>query len=257
MGKYEKAILDFTKFIELKPDDERAYITRGSFYAKLEKYEKAILDYTKAINLKPDYETAYYNRGVVYDKLGKYEKAIFDYTKAINLKPDFTFAYYNRGVVYKKLGKYQEAIKDYSKVIELKPDYTKAYYYRGKLKYLYLNDKNSAIVDFNKTIELDNYKTVKTAFSYFFLGNKQKAIDIMNKRIEAAKNKNDNSLKGEYYNLACLYSLMYNEGEAIKYLNLALQNGYDNYDWLKKDTDFNNIKYKQSFKQLLEKYGIP
>ena len=63
-------------------------------------YEKAIADYTKAIELRPDYASAYYNRGKVFLGLKNYEKAIADYTKAIELRPDDASAYDNRGKVF-------------------------------------------------------------------------------------------------------------------------------------------------------------
>jgi tetratricopeptide (TPR) repeat protein len=79
--------------------------------------DTAIADYTKAIELKPDDAEAYYNRGVAYGDKKLDDQAIADYTKAIELKPDDVDAVAYRG---KKL--YDQAIADYTKAIELKPD---------------------------------------------------------------------------------------------------------------------------------------
>ena len=59
--------------------------------------ERAIADYTRAIELRPDYPKAYNSRGVVYMAHG-YEraKAVADFDRAIGLKPDFRYAYINR-----------------------------------------------------------------------------------------------------------------------------------------------------------------
>ena len=57
------AIADFTKAIELDPDDAVAYYNRGNSKRKLKDYYGAIADYTKAIELDPDVADAYYNRG--------------------------------------------------------------------------------------------------------------------------------------------------------------------------------------------------
>ena len=51
-----------------------AYNNRGNAYYDLKDYQKAIADYTKAIELKPDYATAYYNRGSAHDDLKDYQK---------------------------------------------------------------------------------------------------------------------------------------------------------------------------------------
>ena len=50
------------------------------------KYQQAIGDFNKAIELKPDSENAYYNRGIAYKKKRQYDKAIADLTKTMLLK---------------------------------------------------------------------------------------------------------------------------------------------------------------------------
>ena len=57
MKKYDEAIADYTKAIELKPADADAYRNRGITYNILQKYEEAIKDWKKAIELKPDYKS--------------------------------------------------------------------------------------------------------------------------------------------------------------------------------------------------------
>ena len=48
-GQYSKAIESYTKRIELKPDDERAYYNRGSIYLSLGERDLAMQDFDKAI----------------------------------------------------------------------------------------------------------------------------------------------------------------------------------------------------------------
>ncbi len=60
------------------------YLARGNSHIDR---DKAIADYNKTIELKPDYAFAYNNRGNVYDDKGEYDKAIGDYNKTIELKP--------------------------------------------------------------------------------------------------------------------------------------------------------------------------
>jgi len=47
--------------------------------------DRAIRDYNKAIELKPDCAEAYNNRGNAYEKKGEYERAKEDYRKACEL----------------------------------------------------------------------------------------------------------------------------------------------------------------------------
>ena len=153
LNKYDEALADYNKAIDLKPDDVDAYCNRGSIYGKLGKINEAFADFSKAIDLKPDFAVAYTGRGVAFWYLGKYNKAIVDFNKAIELKPDYVRAYNNRGNVYGKLGKYNEAIADFNKAIELKPDDEEAYYNRGNA-YCDLNKYEEALADFSKAIEL-------------------------------------------------------------------------------------------------------
>ena len=54
LERYEDAITDFDKGLQLKPDDALAYFRRGSAKDELERYGDAIADFDKGIQLKPD-----------------------------------------------------------------------------------------------------------------------------------------------------------------------------------------------------------
>jgi len=121
-GEYNKAIIAFTKAIELNPSFAVAYSNRGWTYIDLEQYEQGIADCTRAIELDPDFAIAYSNRGWAYIQLGQYEKGIADCTRAIELAPGLAIAYNNRGWAYIELGEYEKAIADYDRAMELAPD---------------------------------------------------------------------------------------------------------------------------------------
>ena len=111
-GEIERAITDYTKVIQLKPDDPDAYYSRAMAYSSKGEIERAITDYTKTIQLKPDYVSAYNNRGVAYLKKGEINRAIEDYTTALKLDPQLDLAYYNRGEVWLHLQEWENAKAD-------------------------------------------------------------------------------------------------------------------------------------------------
>ena len=95
---YDGAIADYTKAIELDPNDASVYYNRANSKKYLKDYDGAIADYTKAIELDPNYASAYNNRGHLKNDLKDYYGAIADYTKAIKLDPNYSKAYHNRGI---------------------------------------------------------------------------------------------------------------------------------------------------------------
>lgn len=54
-------------------------------YCHQGKYDLALADFSRAIELNSDYAMAYANRGVVYHEMGDYQSALPDFDKAIEL----------------------------------------------------------------------------------------------------------------------------------------------------------------------------
>ena len=144
--RYEEALADYTKAIEIKPDFADAYNNRGVILGKLERNEEALADYTKAIEIRPDDADNYYNRGNTLDKLDRYAEALADYAKAIELQPNDAYAYNNRGVTLFNLERYEEALADYMKAIEMKPDEARAY--QNAAENCIVADKPDAALEF-------------------------------------------------------------------------------------------------------------
>ena len=74
-GNLFLAIEDFTKAIEIKPNDIMAYNNRGSAYAQQGDYIQAISDFTKVIGINSNDPVAYHNRAVAYYCLKEYDRA--------------------------------------------------------------------------------------------------------------------------------------------------------------------------------------
>jgi tetratricopeptide (TPR) repeat protein len=140
---------------------------RGNAYYNLKQYQEAVEDYSKAIELSPNNATYWSNRGDAYSKLNEYHKAIEDFSKAIQInyhsdKSTYleeigeTFyhdpysgsekynqsCYHNsRGNIYSQLNEYQKAIDDFNEAIELYPTNAKCWNNRGNAFRLISCDK--------------------------------------------------------------------------------------------------------------------
>jgi tetratricopeptide (TPR) repeat protein len=92
--------------------DYYACFERGIAYA--EHYDKAIVEYTKAIQLMPRISLAYDLRGDAYVEAKRYDEAIRDYSTAIGLDPKDSKLYNKRGDAYCHVDCYAEAFNDYT-----------------------------------------------------------------------------------------------------------------------------------------------
>ncbi|WP_419547741.1 tetratricopeptide repeat protein [Microcystis sp.] len=202
LQKYDLALSDYSKAIDINPNDALAYNNRGNLYYNQQKYELALSDYSKAIDINPNLAEAYYNRGVLYDDQRKYDLALSDYSKAIDINPNYAMAYYNRGILYSDLQKYDLALSDYSKAIDINPNYANAYYNRGLL---YHNQQkyDLALADYNQAIELNrNFANayVNRGILYSDLQKYDLALSDYSKAIDINPNH-----ANAYYNRGLLY----------------------------------------------------
>src|SRR5256714_13927003 len=62
-AKYDEAIVEFTKAIELSSSDPRLYNDRGRVYRAMSKFPEAMADFDKATQLAPKSETGFIERG--------------------------------------------------------------------------------------------------------------------------------------------------------------------------------------------------
>jgi tetratricopeptide (TPR) repeat protein len=134
-GDFDGAIADYSKAIELKPDDPLGYYNRGIAKKAKSDDNGAIADYDKAIELNPKHAEAYYNRGnAKRDKTNGLDSAVLDFSKAIQLKPYFPEAHNNRGVARALKGGVDEAMADFTKAIESNPALKLATTNQGRAK---------------------------------------------------------------------------------------------------------------------------
>ncbi|MBE9565164.1 MAG: tetratricopeptide repeat protein [Proteobacteria bacterium] len=156
----EKEILeDASKASELLEDlgqelTPEAYVARGIDQAFGGDYERSVVEYNRAIQLRDGYARAHHSRGVSLARLGRYEEALAAYDRALELNPNDAPTHYNRGITLGYLGKYKEGASACDRAIELEPGRASAYYNRA-CAHARLDNKEKALLDLTKAIELD------------------------------------------------------------------------------------------------------
>lgn len=204
---YKEALNSFTLAINSRPDFAEAYAFRAGSKYSLGDYDRAFEDANKAIQIDSSLSIAYNNRGIIYLERNQLDNAILDFNQALALDSTFAYAYSNRGIAKTNSKKYTEAIIDHSMAISLDSSKGEFFINRGVCMY-FLEDYNTAIQDYNKGIELiPDYKVKSLNFAYLSRGNaylkagqKQKALLDFNKSIEVYV-KNPSS----YYNRGLLF----------------------------------------------------
>jgi tetratricopeptide (TPR) repeat protein len=117
--KFEDAIDQFRKVLEIKPDYPEAYYNLGNAFVRSGKVDEAIAHYRKALEIKPDYVKAHVNLGAELAGRGQVEEAIAHYRKALEIEPNYLDAHYNLGSALAGRGNLDEAIEHYRTALEL------------------------------------------------------------------------------------------------------------------------------------------
>jgi tetratricopeptide (TPR) repeat protein len=152
--RFDQALEDLNKALELDPQDATAYSGRGNIYSWLRRYDQALEDLNRALELDPQNVRAYLHRGRVYSWLRRYDQALEDLNRALKLDPQNGAAYRNRGNIYSWQQHYDQALEDLNRALEPNPQDDFAYRDRGIIL-LGLRKKEQAYIDFNHASELN------------------------------------------------------------------------------------------------------
>ena len=105
--------------INVKGQSAKKHFKAGEDFIESNKFEFAIDEFTKAIELDPDFTDAFVERGKLYDKAGNNEAAIEDFSKATVFEPKNEELFYYLGKCYNKVGKYNQALGALNKATNL------------------------------------------------------------------------------------------------------------------------------------------
>jgi putative GTP pyrophosphokinase len=87
-SRYQEAIVDFTRSLELDKDSYKAAYYRGIVRVVLEQYQEAIEDFTLSLTIHPYQSFCLFRRGQAWYHLGDFPQALADCESAITLWPE-------------------------------------------------------------------------------------------------------------------------------------------------------------------------
>ena len=246
-AKYNKAIAYYKESLE----KESNIITASrisSCYDDLGDYDKALEYCNQAIALDSVKTNYLYEKANILDNAGRTQEAIKTMSDYIANTPDEPAGYYQRGWFKDHSGDIEGALEDYTMAITLQPNEAYAYLNRGVL-YRLKGENAKAESDFKQVVRLDSIpEDAECSFyAYYYLGQKDKAIEVLNTMLDKDK-------KGNCYDAACLYSVMGEKEKALSYLRQSLEDGYRRFAHIKRDRDLINIRNTEEFKVLLKEF---
>ena len=230
------------------------YETHDKNFKWIKKAEESSL---KALILDPNSSEAFSALAMVYYNKNLSKEALIATDKAISFDPNNYFAYWVRGRIYRVMERDLDAIYDFNKVLELNVDFHSPY---GDLQMVYetLNDKKNLQETLERAeVFYPNYLLRHPddsrahqfyAFTLKRLGRLDEAKKEMEKGIE--QNPNDPII---IYNTACFYALLDEKKASIFHLKKAILNGFENFEYLKHDPDFNNLRKDPEFINLIQR----
>jgi serine/threonine protein kinase/Flp pilus assembly protein TadD len=258
------AILLFEKAVELDPHFAAAYAGLGEAYAMIYRdfdRQESLLDKALEVSLKAlmydsSLSEAYATIGLAYYGKGSIEEGMKTVQKAIELDTNNYNALWILSRIQHTVGDEQAAIDSLEKAVELNPEFYEALddlrmYYEGS------GNKEKLNWVINKLLEIypkhllkhpeDAYRHMAYAISLAIAG-----------RIEEAKTEGEKALDLSpddpimmYYG-ACLYTRFKENKYAVELLTKAIKNGYQNYEWIKRDPDFDGIRNESSYIELMK-----
>ncbi|MDR2920505.1 MAG: tetratricopeptide repeat protein [Tannerella sp.] len=225
LGKYDLAIEDYTRGLELRPNDRAMMTNRSIAFIQNKDTENAEIAFNELIKSYPKHSFGYLTRAAMYVEKGDTVNALSDYDKAIEIDPYYAPCYGNRAILLYQTGRLKEALSDLNEAIRLNTRESGYYINRGLVRYQ-MNDLRGAMADYDQVIDMDRDNLIarfNRGLLRFQVGDNNRAIEDFSVVIEQEP---DNYMA--YYNRALLNYEVGDYANSIKDFDVVL-NQYPNF----------------------------
>ncbi len=258
------AIQLFQKAIDIDTRYAAAYAGLGEAYATLHYdydtkeiwIDKAIESSLKALMYDSTVSEAYAALALAYFSKKSLQEAEAAALKAIDLGPNIFTGYWVLARIYHVTDRDKESVEHLKKTIELNPDFHTAY---SQLRMVYerLGDKENYEQMLRLGLEvLPRYlsRHPDDARSRIYYATELAQVN----RVEEAKAEAKKALDlspGDplmLYNAACCYARLGEKKIAVDTLRASVIAGLEDYDWIKTDPDFDNIREEPGYIEMMK-----
>jgi serine/threonine protein kinase/Flp pilus assembly protein TadD len=213
----EKAIEAGLKALAYEPSDSEAHASLALAYFNKKSLDEAVKAGHKAIELDTNNHTAYWILGRIYHSTDRDRDAGELFQKAITLNPDLYSAYSDLQMVYERLGESEKWKDVFQRAAEMYPRYLSKHPEDGRAHMFYA-------LHLARSNQTDDSKREAA-----------KALEL---------NPSDPLM---LYNAACFYARIAETQLALKTMRRAVDAGYENFEWAKRDSDLESIRNEPEF----------
>ncbi|ETR72791.1 MAG: hypothetical protein OMM_01433 [Candidatus Magnetoglobus multicellularis str. Araruama] len=259
-GRLIQGLKHFNRAIAFDPGYSRAYINAGLIFVKQKKFDTALHYFTQSIWWQPKNAEAHHYLGFILSILEKRNQAIVQFRESVRLDPDNENTHFHLALLLSQKKEWQAALGHFKEALWINPNFVPAYVHMGHLL-VQMGVLNQAFESFKKALhlkpgdpaaqELFN-RTTDMTFKYAKkLANDQKWDEAITIYTQMIDHRPDYSIS-IHYNIACLHAQKEQVDLSIEWLKKAVQMGFSDWEWLKKDPDFDKIRGNQAFDQFVQ-----
>ena len=251
MKKLDSALAYYFKALDLKKDLASAQNNIGRLMYEKKDFQGAKYYFRNLLEMHPDNVQALSNLELVFKQTNEVDSAIYYYIRSMNKGVEGTFMFNNLGRLYFNSEKFDSAAKWYNDAIKFDPKNPVGYYNLGTV-FANLRHLDSAIEMYKRSLTIDpEYYTANLNLGVAYHDKRQWDSAIVYFKKATLVNPKDNL---PYYYLAQSYAMSNKPEDAIRYLEQALQRGYNLYEYIMVEPDLESIRKTPAFKNLMKKY---
>lgn len=237
------------KAVQLAPDRGESHESMGLVYLIQARYKDAETEFIKAVDINPNLSKSWEALGAIYSHFGFYKTSQSAYEKAFQLNPDNPELRLRLGLLEIGLGDYPRAEALFKQTLDSYPhaDYFNIFI---AMSLYYQNKTRDADQFIQKGLESGMYQPLAHAIRAMILIKQKKLDDALGELELEVKPyiSNDPSL---CVAVAAIYTQLGQNGNAVSWLEQAIDRGYREYPWIVNDPNFIQLKEDSRYQEVI------
>ena len=253
----EKAFVAAKKALDLDPNLAVAYLARGRLQWTPENrfpHERAIRDYRHALSLDPTLDEARNQLALVYCHIGAFDQALKEAQTALTINPTNNLLQFRIAETSNFQGNYEQALATLRAIPKETNPALVGHQMVWSLFNLGRKEEAAATIDeYLKEFPQDNRGLFTGLQGLLAASNGNERVAEEKIKLAVEKGKGFGHFHHTAYHIACAYALMNKPDQAIKWLDVAANDGFPCYPLFERDANLNNLRQDARFVSFMAK----